>query len=230
MDYEEFRATFVDALTRSGLPTVGPYGQETLDLGTLIRTYDIYVMPAVPIPCPLHVTAEIKWLWWPLQTARSLTTEEQTVRELLGGERGREAKTERPWLNMQIQLSATARNGVPLPNPKPAAWAKWAREAVGRLEATERIVPEKETRKAAGGRVSVLAWQSDPQITLVCDSAGRLGLGAVSVRASQRIDLPRKWDGLARPSDPHPRKALDAMFARLKAALHAWGEVMDHLG
>jgi len=49
------------------------------------------------------------------------------------------------------------------------------------------------------------------------------------VSAFQGIDLPRRRDDAEREPDTHPHEQLGAMFARAKAALHAWGEVMDHL-
>jgi hypothetical protein len=41
--------------------------------------------------------------------------------------------------------------------------------------------------------------------------------------------LPCKWDDPDRESDDDPHEQLTAIFKRVKAALYAWGEVMDHL-
>lgn len=64
---------------------------------------------------------------------------------------------------------------------------------------------------------------------MTCNAIGELRLEAISVSAFQMIDLPRKWDDPERDPDDDPHEQLRAMFARVRAALHARGEVMDHL-
>ena len=59
-----------------------------------------------------------------------------------------------------------------------------------------------------------------------CPSAGAC---TRSVNAFQGIDLPRKWNDSEHEPDDDPYEQLRAMFERVRAALYAWGEVMDHL-
>jgi hypothetical protein len=79
------------------------------------------------------------------------------------------------------------------------------------------------------GGLGILAWQGEPTLKVTCDEDGGLRLASISLSAFQMIELPRIWDDPDREPDPNPASQLSAMFARVKAALHAWGEVMDHL-
>ena len=56
-----------------------------------------------------------------------------------------------------------------------------------------------------------------------------LKLDVVELSAWQAIQLPRSFSDRDRRPDEHPARQLNEMFARIKAALHAWMEVTDHL-
>lgn len=58
---------------------------------------------------------------------------------------------------------------------------------------------------------------------------GELRLDSLTISAFQGIDLPRRWDDDEREPDDSPDELLAQLFARVKSALYAWGEVMDHL-
>lgn len=90
-------------------------------------------------------------------------------------------------------------------------------------------MPAKRTREGRGGRLEYLAWQGEPIARVRCGLGGELSLEAVELSSWQAIQLPRKWDDPSRAEDEPPGKQLHAMFGRVKAALHAWMEVMDHL-
>jgi hypothetical protein len=228
VDYDEFKRTFLDALRDSGLPTIGPPpNEEILNLRSTARTVTAYVEPLDrDIGRPFHVSATVSFRWSALQAARTGTSEEDLVAELLG-EDARDEETERPWLRVDIKLRAGLEWGKGIPMPSPATWTKWSREALGRLEKIERLVSDEVVRETHDGFHSVLAWQGDPEVKATCNALGELRLEAISVSAFQGIDLPRKWSDSERESDEHPHAQLRAMFERLKAALHAWGEVMD---
>jgi hypothetical protein len=91
------------------------------------------------------------------------------------------------------------------------------------------LVTEDVARVTPNGRPAVLAWQGDPEIQVTCSASGELRLESITVRAFQGIDLPRRWDDPEREPDDGPHEQLAAMFRRVKAAIYAWGEVMDHL-
>ena len=232
MNYDEFKTAFIASLKDSGLPiiSVAPV-EEMLNLRSMDRTCTVYVEPVGrQIGGPFRVTGSISWRWGTLQTARTATTEEDLLTELLGSDEGGEIDTERPRLRVDIQLRAGLPYGKSIPLPDARVWAKWSREALGRLENIERLVTEDVTRETPDGRIAILAWQGDPEVKLACNPNGELRLEAISVRAFQGIDLPRHWDDPERETDEGPYEELTAMFQRLKAALYAWGEVMDHLG
>jgi hypothetical protein len=229
VNYDEFKVAFLHALHDSRLPTIGPPPhEEVLDLRSTDRTLSVYVEPIDrDMARPFHVSAAISFRWDALQAARTATCEEDLVAELLG-EEAREEATERPWLRVDIELRAGLEWGKGIPMPAPATWAKWSREALGRLENIERLVSDDVTRETTQGDFAVLAWQGDPVVKLVCGPGGELRLEEVRVHAFQGIDLPRKWND-GRELDEAPHDQLAAMFARVRAALHAWAEVTDHL-
>lgn len=228
MDYDEFKGAFLRALRESGLPTIGcPPGEETIDLRSLGRTLAVYVEPIDrDMARPFHVSGAISFRWDALQSARA-TNEEDVVAELLGDE-AREEPTEQPWLRVDIKLRAGLESGKGVPMPAAATWGKWSREAIARVEKIEPLVSDEAIRETTSGHLAVLAWQGDPEVKLVCGGGGELRLEAVSVHAFQGIDLPRRWSDNREP-DAHPHEQLAAMFGRVRAALHAWAEVTDHL-
>jgi hypothetical protein len=228
VNYDEFKRTFLDALHDSGLPTIGPPpNEETLNLQSTDRMLTVYVEPIDrDIGRPFHVSGAVSFRWSALQAARTGTSEEDLVAQLLG-EDARDDETERPWLRVDIKLRAGLEWGKGIPMPSPATWAKWSREALGRLEKIEPLVSDDFVRETDAGFHAILAWQGDPEVKATCNALGELRLEAISVSAFQGIDLPRKWSDSEREPDEHPHEQLRAMFKRLRAALHAWGEVMD---
>ena len=84
-------------------------------------------------------------------------------------------------------------------------------------------------RETSDGHHAILGWQGEPEITARCDELGGLRLQSITMHAFQVLDLPRQWDDRGRPADAEPHEELAALFRRVKAALYAWGEVMDHL-
>ena len=149
--------------------------------------------------------------------------------QLLGREESLEIETDRPWLRVDIKLSAAAPYDKPLPMPSKAAWARWVREAMGRMETIEPVIPEDNVREADDGRLEILAWRGEPVVKAICGADGELKLESVQLSAWQAIELPRQWDDSEREPDEHPHQQLREMFQRVRSALHAWMEVMDHL-
>lgn len=230
VDYDEFKAAFMFALRESGLPMIGLTPEEVLGLRSADRTFTVGVEPIDrDIGRPFHVAASISFHWDALQTARTATCEEDLMVELLGRDDAEGIETERPWLRVDIKLRAGLEWGKGIPMPPAATWAKWSREALGRLENIEPLVSDDVAREDDLGNHAVLAWQGDPEVKASCNAIGELRLEAISVSAFQGIDLPRKWNNSDHEPDEDPHEQLTAMFERVRAALYAWGEVMDHL-
>jgi hypothetical protein len=231
VDHDEFRDVFLAALRDSNLPVIGLWpARESLDLRTMDRTVTTYVEPVDrEVGRPFHVSGEISWRWDSLHVARSATTEDDLLTELLGREEAEAIDTAPSYLRIDVELRAHAEEGTSLPLPAPASFARWYRETVVRLESVGPLVPRERTRAGRGGRLEILAWQADPAIRVVCDPAGALRLVGVSVAAFQLVRVPRRWDDPDRDPDEPPHAQLAAMLRRLKAALHAFGEALDHL-
>jgi len=229
--YDEFKQAWIGALRESGLPVIGVEPiKESLDLRFMDRTVWSAVEPfGRQDNPPFHISAAFEYRWDALQQARTATTEEDLLSELLGRDDVRKVRTERPWLRVDVTLRATLAFGKTIPMPSLPAWAKWAREAIGRLERVEPVVPDETTRTGRGGRMEILAWQGEPKASVRVAPDGTLSLDSVKLASWQAIELPRKWDDPSRKPDKPPEQQLVAMFLRVKLALHAWMEVMDHL-
>lgn len=231
MHYDEFRSAFLAALRDSGLLTIGPPpNEEVLDLRTTDRTVAVYVEPVGrEMSAPFHISGKISWRWDALQEARTATTEEDMLTELLGREDARGRETMHPRLRVDVELRAGLEYGKSVAMPSREAWFEWRREALARLQTVERLVDGEAMREVPDDDFAVLAWLGEPQIEITCNEAGDLLLQSLSLSAFQMIGVPRTWDDPDRRPDDHPYPQLGAMFLRVKAALHAWREVMDHL-
>lgn len=152
------------------------------------------------------------------------------LHELLGLERTRKPRTELPWLRVDVTLRASIVWGSEIPLPAALAWQRWARETLGRLERIEPVIPFENVRERRNNLLpEILAWQSEPELNVLCNLDGKLKLRGVEIATWQAINLPRKWDDTSRKPDKRPHDQLAAMFKRLKAALNAWMEALDHL-
>lgn len=228
MDYEEFRETFRRLLVEAGMSDMG-MPDEALDLRMLSRTYKVHVLPVSgQLTPPFHVTASMWWRWSAFQTSRGIFREEDALRELVGEDFAGE-NTERPFLRLDIRLSATTPYEKPIPMPSREKWAAWVRETIGRLERVEPLVPEEHFEEQDNGRFAILAWQGNPRAEVECSPDGDLLLRSLKLDAFQLLDLPRRWDDSEREPDELPDQKLRETFARVKASLYAWMEALDHL-
>jgi hypothetical protein len=178
---------------------------------------------------PFHVAGTLQWRWHALHDARTATNEDDMLTELFGREHVRRVRTQRPWIRVDVTLRSSALWGKEIPMPGMRTWAAWAREAVGRLESTEPVVPAETVREGRGGRLEILAWQGEPEAHLLCSREGDLRLRSVEVSAWQAVDLARKWDDPRRRPDTGTAKQLRELFARVRAALQAWVGLTAHL-
>jgi len=119
MNYDQFRTLFQETLDAAGLLRFPPWPSETLDLCWLSRTYGISVsLRNIQRAGLFHITrmssirASLNWRWDAGLAARSATTEEDLLVELLGQD-GYYLVTEPPdvfhppWLRVDITLQAT---------------------------------------------------------------------------------------------------------------------------
>jgi len=224
MNYEQFRASWLEALSAAGMPSFLFSPAETIDLDDMCRTHQVYVhLGRSEQVEPFHATARLTWTWDALQTARTNTTEEDVLAELLG-EEGRDDCTERPWLRVDVTLSATLPWGSPLALPEAPRWRRWV------AGVTERLTPLMPAGYAdADGKRLVLSWRGEPQATVQCALDGELFLTGVELSAWQGIDLPRQWDDPDRERDEEPDDQLADFARRVWKALREWNRSLSLL-
>jgi hypothetical protein len=229
VDYETFRALWLQALRESRLPPIGLYGTETLDTRNLDRSYRVYVEPlGGQDAAPFHVTAELAWDWHATNTVRGSRTDTELLSEMLGRDQVEDLVPEKPYIRVDIKLHASAPFDKPLPLPAKAAWAKWVEETMARLDRIEPLLPDEVVRENRLGMTEVLGWQGSPTAKVVCQPGGELRLEGVEVAAMQIIELPRLIDN-PDERDEGPEVELEELFGRVRAALMAWMQALDHL-
>ncbi|MDF3067032.1 MAG: hypothetical protein K0R38_2633 [Polyangiaceae bacterium] len=229
MDYETFRALWLDALRESGLPVIGDQGTETLDTRHLDRVYTGYVEPlGGQDAAPFHVTAQLSWRWDALTNLRGTARDEDVLSEMLGRDQAEDLLAEKACVHVDIKLRATSPDDKPFPMPSRVAWSKWVEETVDRLDRIEPLLPDEILRVNRTGKTEVLAWQDAPKLTAVCDASGALLLEGVELSAGQLVEIPRLLDSANRP-DEGPEAELAELLGRVRASLTAWMQALDHL-
>ena len=230
MDYEQFRTRFLEALDAAGLLRAFPWPMEAVSLDSMSRTYRIIVRRSAQQPRPFYVSATLSWEWDAALAARSATTEEDLLIELLGRD-GYYLVTEQPWLRVDVTLTASLPVDSPLPMPGADTWRRWAAEVNARLSPLLPIESE-EDQHLMGDiyGLRVLSSRSEPTARLSCDpDTGRLYLTRVELSAWQGIDLPRQWDNSDREPDPPPEEQLADFAERVHHALREWEVCLEHL-
>lgn len=228
VDYEAFRTAWTQALRESRLQALHE-ATETLDTRSLDRSHTIRVEPLGGQDAPpFHVTAVLSWAWDTLNTTRARTCDEDVLTEMLGRDVAGELASEKPCVRVDIKLTASAPYGKPVPLPGRSAWRQWAHETLSRLDDIEPLLPEQPHRENRMGMTEVLAWQGSPIVRTVCSADGELLLGAVELAAGQIIELPRSLDCPDVP-DEGPEEQLTQLFTRVRGALMAWTQALDHL-
>ncbi len=228
MRYEEFRGLWHELIRASGLHIVS-FPQETLDVGTLERTYEVMVEPAGGQAAEgYNSAATLKWRWDALKSARTATTENDMMTELLGRQMLYEPATEQPWLRVDIELKALLHSGTSRPLLVASAFRHWSGEVHKRLMTTEPLLPDEWVREGPGGQ-EVLAWQGTPAVDIECTPEGDLLFGGVRLAAFQILSLPRQLDGDEDDADDDPDLQVSEMLARVHGALRMWMETLHLL-
>jgi hypothetical protein len=221
MNYEEFRILWHEALQEAGLISYHFRPEETIDINWMTRTYGVYVSLGVGRQKkPFSASAHLSWRWDYILIARSATTEEDLLRELLG--QGRQyVDTEPPWLRVDVVLRASTPWGSPLPWPDETIWQRWASEVRQRLEP---LLPIDAIDKEHG--MEILSYRGDPTAELTCESSGRVVLTGVELAAWEGIVLPRQWDDPEREMDPWPEDQLADFADRVRQSLEEWEDCL----
>jgi hypothetical protein len=225
MNYDDFRTLWHEAASAAGLLPYPARPAETIDLRRMNRRYSVTIpMHDMNRARPFYVTAGLSWQWDALHSARTATTEEDVLIELLGQD-GCDLVTERPWLRVDITLYATLPVYAPLPLPDASAWRRWAGEVTRRLAS---LLPT-ESPDVEEEQSSLLSWRGDPGARLQCATDGQLWLTGVSLPAWQGIELSRQWDNPDREPDFETESQLADFCGRLSRALKEWAHCLRHL-
>lgn len=207
-----------EALGTAGLIGFSREPSEAIDLHLMRRKYNIFVTPGQRYQVgPFTVTAGLSWDWDAALAARSATTEEDLLIELLGQD-GYYLVTEQPWLRVDVTLNAALPLDSPLQMPETKVLHRWAADVTARLE------PLLPIGKAYEGDPSVLSWRDEPIAHLRCASEGHLYLTGVELSAWQGIGLPRQWDNPDRSPDEGTEEQVDDLAGRVRQALQEWGD------
>ena len=224
MNYEQFRAAWYEALTEAGMWSYLAPPIETVDLGSMSRTYQVYVHFGRSQEVEMfHVSARLRWTWDAMQAARTATTEEDALMLFLGDE-GRHQNTEQPWLRVDVTLGATLPWGSPLPLPEPSMWRDWLADVNQRLAPL--LLKDWEARD---DRIAVFASRSEPEAEVQPAADGRLYLTGVKLSAWEGIHLPRQWDDPRRKQDEDPHDQLADFVERVWEAMDEWSQSLPHL-
>lgn len=218
----------MDSLGRSGLAPF-PSREEQVDLDSMGRSFKQHVESRTRDAEPFFITATFSWRWSPWESARSYMDEEQFLVHLVGPKKAEKLRTEARLLRVDVTLAAGLEWGKPLPLPSKDKLAMWREEVSVRLNAIERLVPEKRTRTNRRGELEVLAWADEaPTLHVRPTEDGALVLDRAEIGAFQLITIPRRLDETRRP-DEYPDTQLDGLFGRVRAAMVAWTQATDHL-
>jgi hypothetical protein len=224
MDYDLFRTLWHEALDAAGLLPHPLWPTETLDVHRMSRAYSLLVSLGDGRGTePFYTTANLEWQWDASHSARSATTEEDLLMEVLGRD-GYYLATETPWLRIGATLNATLPWDSPLPLPDPETWRRWVADVLSQLSP---VLPVRTEENLHG--LKVLSAQGDPEAKLRCDPNGDLYLNGVYLSAWQSVNLPRQWDNPDREPDEWPERSLADFAERVRRALQEWEDCLVHL-
>jgi hypothetical protein len=217
MRYDDFRDAWHRAFSRTRLFTTLGEPTETLDLRSMERRSETLLEGATRVE-PFTISARLAWRWGAIHAARTRTTEEDFLRDVLGevGEVGDVAalETERPWLRVDVSLTALAHLDARLQLPEPASWKRWVLEIGAQMDA--HLSHDMDARGA------FLGWRGDPTVELRCGEGGQLFLTGVELTAWRALFLPRIWDHPERARDPEVGPQLEDLARRVGGALEVW--------
>ena len=226
MRYEEFRDALAEALGAAGLRIHPVRVRETLDLGSTSRRWKAFVDLGVSRPSePYYVSAAVSFVWDPVASARTHTTEEDLLSELFGGHEDLPETLPRHQ-RIDMTLQANLLHGSRTPLPTANRWRSWSRSVDERLAG---LLPQP-VPMHDGRPIIVMGWRGTVEVESVCSDDGDLLLRAVTVRSWHAVVPPRARDAV----DDHPEGdiggQLDALAERYRGAFEEWAGCVADLG
>lgn len=226
MDHDAFRATWLEALAAADLITYPDRSEDLVDLRTMERKHSLRVgMGRKQSVEPFFATMLLGWRWSPLDAARTFTSEEDLLTELLGREQARTVITERPWVRVDVELHATLPWGQPLRLRGPDDLRCWITEIPRVLEPMLRTKVERNGR----GIEAVHACLGEPEARVSCDRSGALLLLGVELKFWRAVQLPRSSELDEVVPDGGTKDQLERLARDARAALVAWKQSLKLL-
>lgn len=218
MRYDQFRDSWHAALGAVSLLTPHDRPAETIDLVTSGREWQVTGILFPQLAEPFHVSATVGFRWDPFESARSYTTEEDLLTEVLGsGRRG--ARTTQRLVRVDVTFNAALPHGTTAPLPAADTWAAWVRSTEARID-EQLLAPRRQAR--------IPAWRGDLEIRAQTGPQGTIVLTRVSVPAFDMVIVPRLSEAPRRQDAGHPR--LDELARRFRRGFDAWMASVAELG
>ena len=211
MRYDEFRDRWQRALHAAGLLSHFDRPEETIDLTTTARRWEVRLLPRDVEP--FSVGATIIFSWGPFASARSYTSEEDLLTELLG--QGARRTTQRRLLRVDIAFRARLPYGSTAAMPASDVWVPWVASVEDGLD--EAFTP-KRRRQAEEPH-----WRGDLEIAGRTTAERDFCFDGMSVSAFEMVVVPRNWDDpVRREKEPSAHDRIQGLAERYRAALDVW--------
>jgi hypothetical protein len=98
-----------------GLLSQFGFNQDLIELGTMARKLSMRIgLGALDLAEPFFASTRLGWTWTPVNSARTCTSEEDMLSELLGRVQADAVVTEPPWVRVDVEMHATLPHGEPL--------------------------------------------------------------------------------------------------------------------
>jgi hypothetical protein len=225
MNLETFRIGWDAALREARLLAHHDRAEDSIALETMARKYFVRLGLSRPRPAePFLGSLELSWEWDALLSARTRTTEDDLLTELLGRDQFAPSETERPWLRVDWKLQGKLASDSPLLLSSADVWRSWVAQVTKRVAPTLPAPSSDPDRDAA-----TLWWTGEPEASIRCGARGELWLLGVSLKGWQAIELPRQCDHPDDVTDDGPEAQLEVLAAGLAAALDAWNKALSLL-
>ena len=224
MRYDEFRDALTRHLQEAQVRFMGP-PRERLDLTTTTRSYELFIEArAHERVDPFQIAASVGFDWDPFESARSYTTEDDLLTEILGRDDDLMDTMPRS-LRVDFVLKSNLPWGTVAPLPGAKRWRAWCRSVV---EALDPFLPT-DAAEHLGRPIIVTGWGGTVTIEAESSVSGDVSLRAVSLPTWRSVVLPRLRDAVDEEPDADVGPQLEDLTRRYRHALDTWASSIAEL-
>jgi hypothetical protein len=170
------------------------------------------------------VSASISFEWDPFESARTYTTEDDLVTELLGRDED-PPETMPRHLRTDIVLRATLPYDARVRMPDQRLWKDWSLSVDHELA---RFLPT-QAPGHEGGIILVMGFRGTVEVESKCSDEGELCLSGVSLPSWQAVVPPRILDGAEEEPEGDIARQLERLARRYRSAYLAWMDCVTRL-